>query len=98
MERVAHDAPHGAARMQLLGQTPEIAMQDGIAAGDVEVGLAAHTLAQVIAAVQHMQHVVPGHGLARHARILAEQVAMLASLIALVGDMPLEGEGWTQVL
>lgn len=92
VEGVAHDAPHRAARVQLLGQSPEIAVQNRVAAGDAEVRLPTHAVAEVIAAVQHVQHIVPGHRLAGHARVLAEQIAVLAALIALVGDMPLKRE------
>ena len=85
VEGGAHDAPHRAARVQFFGQPPEIAVQNRVTAGDVEVRLPTHAVAEIVAAVQHEHHVVPAHLLARHARVLAEQAAVLAALIALGG-------------
>ena len=98
VEGVAHDAPLRAAGVQLFGQPPEIAMQDGVAAGDVEVRLPTHAVAEIVAAVQHVQHIVPAHRLARHARVLAEQIAVLAALIALGGRFAFSPFIWGDAL
>ena len=94
VERVSHDAPHESALMEQFRQPPEVGVQDGIAAGHVEVRLAADVLAQRFRLVDDFDHLLPRHALEARALALGKDVAVLAALVALVGDMPLERERW----
>ncbi len=51
-------------------QPPEVGVQDGVAAGDVEVGQAVIHPAHVAAVVHNVLHLFPGHGVQRSAGVL----------------------------
>ena len=78
--------------MEELRQTPEVRVQDGVAAGDVEVRLAAKAFAQCLGLVNDLDHLLPRHALEAGALAVGKDVAVLAALVALVGDVPLECE------
>ena len=94
VERVSHDAPHESALMEQFRKPPEVGVQDGVAAGHVEVRLAADVLAQRLRLVDDFDHLLPRHAFEARALALGKDVAVLAALVALVGDMPLERERW----
>lgn len=92
MEGIAQDGEWDAMFLHQSQQIPEVRVQDGVAASDVEVGQAAVDLAEVQAIVKGVPHLGPGHGVQLLAGVLCKNVAVLAPLIALVGDVPLKGE------
>lgn len=71
-------------------QRPEIRVQDGIAARDIEVGQTSIDLAEIQAVVKSLLHLRPVHGVRCLAVILRKDIAVLASLVTLVRDVPLE--------
>ena len=92
VEGVAHDAPHESALVQQLGEAPEVRVQDGVAAGDVEVRLATEAVAQLLGLVHDLRHLLPGHAIEPRAVAIGENVAVLAALVAFVCDVPLDGK------
>lgn len=84
MEGVAHDGERDVPLLHQSQQPPEIRVQDGIAAGDVEVGQAVIHLAEIQTISNNLLHLLPGHGIRLLAVVLREDVAVLAPLIALV--------------
>lgn len=92
MEGVAHDAPHESALVQQLGKAPEVGVQDRVTTRDVEVGLAAEAVTQLLGLVHDLGHPLPRHAVESRAVPVGKDIAVLAALIALVGDVPLEGK------
>ena len=76
--------------MKQLQESPEIRVEDRIAAGQVEVGRPAVDLTEIQAVVKGLLHFLPGHGFQACMIAGGEDVAMLAPLVALVRDMPLK--------
>lgn len=92
MEGIAQDGEGDAVLLHQGQQLPEIRVQDGVAAGDVKVGQPAVDIAKVQAVVKGILHLRPGHGIQRLAVVFRKDIAVLATLVALVGDVPLERE------
>lgn len=90
MERVTQNSKGNVPFFQQAQQPPEIGVQDGIAASDVEIGQAVIHLAHVTAVVYNVLHLFPGHGVQLFAVVLRENIAMLAPLIAF-GNPPGKG-------
>ena len=92
VEGVAQDGEGNAMLFHESQQLPEIGMQDGVAAGDVEVGQPAIDLTEIQAVEKGVAHLLPGHGIQVFAGILGEDVAVLAALVTCIGDVPLKGK------
>ena len=71
-------------------QLPEIRVQNGVAAGDVEIRQTVIDLAEVQAVVEGVLHLLPGHCIQLLVAVFRENVAVLAPLVAFIRDMPLE--------
>ena len=92
VEGVAQDGEGNAVLFHESQQLPKIGMQDGIAAGDVEVGQPVIHLAEIHAVVKSFPHLLPGHRIQLFAVVLGENIAVLAALITFIGDVPLKGK------
>ena len=91
MERVAENGKGNIPLTKQRENIPEPAVQDRIAPCDIEIGLTFHAAAHLHAVVQHSFCTVERH-LHQFGVSLGEDVAMLAALVATVGDMPLKSE------
>ena len=92
MERIAHHAPHKTALVQELGKAPKIGMKNGVAARNVKVRLTTDALAEGLGLVDDLDHLFPRHALKSGAGTVSKNIAMLATLIAFIRNMPLEGK------
>ena len=92
MKRIAHDRERIFLCMQPLDQSPKIVVKNRIAAGDVKQRTPLECSAEVLAILERREHPIETHRLKRLAIVLGEDVAVLATLIARVGDMPLKRE------
>ena len=92
MERIAHHAPHKTALVQELGKAPKIGMKNGVAARNVKVRLTTDALAERLGLVDDLDHLFPRHVLKTGAGTVGKNIAMLATLIAFIRNMPLEGK------
>ena len=61
MEGVAQDGKGQIPLLQQFCQLPELGMQDGVAAGDVEVGQTPRLLAEGLTVFNDLDHIVKGH-------------------------------------
>mgnify|MGYP006988475122 CR=1 FL=1 len=73
-------------------QVPEPAVQDGIAAGEVEVGKAVRLMAHVETVFKNSFNLGPRHFLQPDVVVFRENVAVLTALVTTVGDMPLKSK------
>ena len=80
------------AKMCIRDRPPEAGVQDRIAAGQIKVWLAAIGEAHLLAVADDGQHLFPRHGDDGLAGVFREDIAVLAALVARIGDVPLEGE------
>ena len=71
-------------------EPPEVGVKNRVAAGDVEVGQAVINFTEIKAVVKGVLHLLPVHGIQLFAVVLREDVAVLAPLVALIGDVPLK--------
>ena len=92
VERVAQDGEGNAMLFHKDQQLPEIRVQDGVAAGDVEVGKPVIHPAEIQAVEKGVAHLLPGHGIQVFAGVFGEDVAVLAALVTCIGDVPLKRE------
>lgn len=92
VEGVAKHAPLVAACVQKLREPPEVGVQHGVAARQVEVGRAPQLAAHRRARVHHAHHLAEGHR-DQIGMPFGEKVAVPAALVTLVGDVELEREG-----
>lgn len=69
---------------------PEIRMQDGGAAGKVEIWQSVVNLAKIQAVIKCILHLLPGHAVRLFIAVFRKDIAVLAPLIAVIGDVPLE--------
>ena len=67
-------------------------MQEGVASADGEHRVGVPTCAAPLDLVERAEELVPRHGHAGRPRILAKEVAVLAALVAFVGNVPLVGD------
>lgn len=73
-------------------QSPEIRMKDGVSSGDVKIRGPAIYLAEIKTVIKGRLHLVPGHGLQAAVIACGKDIAVLASLVTLVSDVPLKGK------
>ena len=92
MERIAHHAPHKTPLVQKLGKAPKIGMKNGVTARNVKVRLTTDALAERLGLVDDLDHLFPRHALKTGAGTVGKNIAMLATLIAFIRNMPLEGK------
>ena len=78
--------------MKQFRQSPEIRVKNGIAACHIKIRLTTKLFTQTLRLIDDVQHVLPRHALEPLAGSVREDIAMLAALIAFVGDVPLECE------
>ena len=67
-------------------------MKNGVAARNVKVRLTTDALAERLGLVDDLDHLLPRHALETGAGTVGKDIAMLAALIALIRNMPLEGK------
>ena len=91
VEGVSEDGKGNIPPFQYGQNSPKILMQDRVATRDVEVGQAFHFLAHILASVDDLLGAFERH-LDELGMPLGEDVAMLATLVATIGDMPLKSE------
>ena len=92
VEGVAHDGEGNPFDRQQLQQRPEIRVQDGVAAGNIEIRHTAIHFTEVLAVGHHFLHLLPGHAVKLLVSILRKDIAMLAALVTVIGNMPLKSE------
>ena len=92
MERIAHHAPHKTPLVQKLGKAPKIGMEYGVTARNVKVRLTTDAFAEGLGLVDDLDHLLPRHALKTSAGTVGEDIAMFATLIAFIRNMPLEGK------
>jgi hypothetical protein len=71
-------------------ELPEIRMQNGVSTGNIKIRKPVVYLAKVQAVVERVLHLLPRHGIQLLAGIPRENIAVLAPLVAFVGNMPLK--------
>ena len=71
-------------------QPPEVRVQNGIAAGQIEIRKSAVYLTEIETIKECVLHLLPGHAVELAAGIAGENIAMLAPLIAFIRDVPLK--------
>ena len=92
MERIAHHAPHKTPLVQKLGKAPKIGMEYGVTARNVKVRLTTDAFAESLGLIDDLDHLLPRHALKTSAGTVGEEIAMFATLIAFIRNMPLEGK------
>jgi hypothetical protein len=91
VKRIAHNGKWNTLPVQHFEYIPEAGMQNRVAAGDVEIWQTLHALTHLAAAVNHSQATLHAH-LYQLGVSLAEDVAVLATLVAHIRDVPLKGK------
>ena len=92
VEGVAQDGKGKVPLLQQPGQLPELGVEDGVPAGEVEVGQAAGPAAEGLAVFDDPDHVLQGHLLELGVAAQGVDVAVLAPLVAGLGDVPLKSK------
>ena len=87
---VSHDREWYMVFMKQFQQTPEVRVQDRIAAGQIEIRKPAVYFAEIETVIECVLHLLPGHAAWLSAGIAGENIAMLAPLIAFIRDVPLK--------
>ena len=77
--------------MNQFEQVPEVGMQDGVAARNIKVWPPLHPCRHALNVCKHSHQSLPRH-LYESWMSLGEDVTVLATLVTLVGDVPLKGE------
>ena len=77
---------------QQLRKLPEVAVKNRVAARDVKIRRSAKFTAHILAAFNHLFHLLPRHFGKFFAIILSENVTVLAPLVAVVCNMPLKSK------
>ena len=90
MKWVAKNCERDIACFQQAQQIPEIRVQNGVSAGDVKVRAAVIDLAEIEAVIKRVEHLLPRHGVDLFTGVFGENVAVLAALVAVIGDVPLK--------
>ena len=90
MERISHDGKGYLLFLKSFQQPPEIRVQNGISPRQVEVRLTAKVPAKILAVFQHCLHIFPRHAVDTFLLAFRKNIAVLATLVAVIGDMPLE--------
>ena len=90
MEGVAQDGKGQIPLLQQFCQLPELGMQDGVAAGDVEVGQTPRLLAEGLTVFNDLDHIVKGHLFELGVAAQGVDIAVLAPLVASLGNVPLK--------
>ena len=67
-------------------------MQDRVSAGNIEIRQTAIHGTEILAVGHHFLHLLPGHAVKLFAGILRKDIAMLAALVTVIGNMPLKSE------
>ena len=76
--------------MEQIQKSPEIRMQDRISSGQVEVGRTTEHFTEVQAVVKRVLHLAPGHGFEAGMIACSKDIAVFASLVTFIRDMPLK--------
>ena len=90
VEGVAQDGEGNVMLFHESQQLPKIGMQDGIAAGDVEVGQPIIHLAEIQAVIESVPHLLPCHGVQMFTGVFGKNVAVLATLVTFICNVPLK--------
>jgi hypothetical protein len=91
MERIAHDGKWNILLMQHSEDIPKAWMQNGVTTGDVKIWQAFHALTHFPTSVNHRHAALPTH-FDEFGMAFAENVAMLATLVANIGYVPLKSK------
>ena len=91
MKRVAEDGEWNIPLLEQCENIPEPAMQNGVAARDVEVGQTLHAAAHLHTIVHYLLRPSERH-LHQFGMSFGKDVTMLTTLVAAVGDVPLKSE------
>lgn len=67
-------------------------MEDGVTTCYVKVGLPSERITEVVDVGERLQHALKAHAVERLCVVLAENVAVLAALVTVVEQVPLERE------
>ena len=92
MEGIPEDCKGNPFFIQHPQKAPEIRMQNGVTACDIEIGEPVVHFAEVLTVRHHLLHLLPGTGIQFLAAVFGKDIAVLASLVTVVCDMPLESE------
>ena len=89
MEWVAHQREGDAMRVNQFEEIPETAVQNRVATRDIKIRCAPHPLCHALYVCKHRHQPLPRH-LNEFGMAIGKDVAVLATLVALVSYMPLE--------
>ena len=90
MKWVAKNCERDIACFQQAQQIPEIQVQNGVSAGNIKVRAAVINRTKVETIIKRVEHLLPRHGIDFFAGVFGENVAVLAALVAVIGDVPLK--------
>ena len=71
-------------------QLPEVRVQNRVAAGEIKIRCAVIDLTEIKTVVKRILHLIPGHGIEMFAVVFRENITVLAPLVTVIGDVPLE--------
>jgi hypothetical protein len=89
MKRISHQRKRDTLLMQHFQDVPKARMKYWIATRNIKIGEAVHLTTHFATRVDYRQAALPTH-LDKLGMPLAEDVAMLATLVADIGDVPLK--------